>query len=237
VAADSPRHLSPVLPVHHMQSAWRSGTLVRIIREAARHPHLHPPRGRCCAWRVGARVRRSGKRRTVMAASLTERLEKCYTGAVHDVMREMGLRDFVLPPSVVQYRVTADRRALRGAAANRNRTQRGSAGARIGALRWSTRRVYRSSLGAAGSATSPRASLTTATRRHASDGAGTSPIKPPRPGLCPPTWDSGGPRSGSESRVIILIMQRIKQRTPITRSHIIVGTRARSHRARIRKQW
>jgi 4-hydroxy-4-methyl-2-oxoglutarate aldolase len=35
-----------------------------------------------------------------MTARLTERLEKCYSGAVHDVMREMGLRDFVLPPSI-----------------------------------------------------------------------------------------------------------------------------------------
>jgi hypothetical protein len=30
--------------------------------------------------------------------SLTERLERCYTGVVHDVMRSMGLRDFTLPP-------------------------------------------------------------------------------------------------------------------------------------------
>lgn len=29
---------------------------------------------------------------------ITERLEKCYTGVVHDVMRAMGLRDFTLPP-------------------------------------------------------------------------------------------------------------------------------------------
>ncbi|MDQ4060771.1 MAG: RraA family protein [Pseudomonadota bacterium] len=33
-------------------------------------------------------------------ASLTERLERCYTGVVHDVMRGMGLRDFTLPPSL-----------------------------------------------------------------------------------------------------------------------------------------
>ncbi|MBR1222879.1 RraA family protein [Bradyrhizobium sp. U87765 SZCCT0131] len=30
-------------------------------------------------------------------ASITERLEACYTGVVHDVMRSMGLRDFTLP--------------------------------------------------------------------------------------------------------------------------------------------
>lgn len=29
--------------------------------------------------------------------SITERLEQCYTGVVHDVMRAMGLRDFTLP--------------------------------------------------------------------------------------------------------------------------------------------
>jgi len=29
--------------------------------------------------------------------NLTERLEGCYTGVVHDVMRAMGLRDFTLP--------------------------------------------------------------------------------------------------------------------------------------------
>lgn len=32
--------------------------------------------------------------------SITERLEKCYTGVVHDVMRGMGLRDFTLPPDL-----------------------------------------------------------------------------------------------------------------------------------------
>ena len=30
-------------------------------------------------------------------ASITERLEACYTGVVHDVMRGMGLRAFTLP--------------------------------------------------------------------------------------------------------------------------------------------
>jgi len=33
-------------------------------------------------------------------ASVTERLEQCYTGVVHDVMRAMGLTDFTLPPSL-----------------------------------------------------------------------------------------------------------------------------------------
>lgn len=33
-------------------------------------------------------------------AELSERLERCYTGVVHDVMRAMGLRDFTLPPSL-----------------------------------------------------------------------------------------------------------------------------------------
>ncbi|MEQ8333273.1 RraA family protein [Nisaea sp.] len=32
--------------------------------------------------------------------SITERLEKCYTGVVHDVMRAMGLKDFTLPPEL-----------------------------------------------------------------------------------------------------------------------------------------
>lgn len=34
------------------------------------------------------------------ATSITERLEKCYTGVVHDVMRAMGLKDFTLPPDL-----------------------------------------------------------------------------------------------------------------------------------------
>ena len=33
-----------------------------------------------------------------MSDEITARLEKCYTGVVHDVMRKMGLRDFTLPP-------------------------------------------------------------------------------------------------------------------------------------------
>lgn len=33
-----------------------------------------------------------------MTDAITERLEKGYTGVVHDVMRAMGLRDFTLPP-------------------------------------------------------------------------------------------------------------------------------------------
>ena len=35
-----------------------------------------------------------------MTDGLTGRLERCYTGAVHDVMRARGLRDFVLPPEI-----------------------------------------------------------------------------------------------------------------------------------------
>jgi regulator of RNase E activity RraA len=31
---------------------------------------------------------------------LTARLERCYTGVVHDVMRAQGLRDFTLPPEL-----------------------------------------------------------------------------------------------------------------------------------------
>ena len=31
---------------------------------------------------------------------LTSRLDRCYTGVVHDVMRAMGLRDFTLPPEL-----------------------------------------------------------------------------------------------------------------------------------------
>ncbi|MCX5478603.1 RraA family protein [Kaistia geumhonensis] len=34
------------------------------------------------------------------ARTLTERLEACYTGVVHDVMRAMGLSDFTLPPEL-----------------------------------------------------------------------------------------------------------------------------------------
>ncbi len=37
---------------------------------------------------------------TTDPASLTERLARCYTGVVHDVMRDMGLRDFTLPPEI-----------------------------------------------------------------------------------------------------------------------------------------
>jgi regulator of RNase E activity RraA len=35
-----------------------------------------------------------------MTDALTGRLERCYTGVVHDVMRAMGLRDFTLPPEL-----------------------------------------------------------------------------------------------------------------------------------------
>lgn len=33
-------------------------------------------------------------------AALTEKLSGCYTGVVHDVLREMGLRNFTLPPEI-----------------------------------------------------------------------------------------------------------------------------------------
>jgi 4-hydroxy-4-methyl-2-oxoglutarate aldolase len=48
-----------------------------------------------------------------MTATLTERLERCYTGVVHDVMRGMGLRDFTLPPEL---RPLMPERALAGPA-------------------------------------------------------------------------------------------------------------------------
>jgi 4-hydroxy-4-methyl-2-oxoglutarate aldolase len=32
--------------------------------------------------------------------SLVERLERCYSGILHDVMRGMGVRDFTLPPEI-----------------------------------------------------------------------------------------------------------------------------------------
>ena len=35
-----------------------------------------------------------------MPQSLTERLSRCYTGVVHDIMRGMGLRDFTFPPEL-----------------------------------------------------------------------------------------------------------------------------------------
>ncbi|MCC8974320.1 RraA family protein [Bradyrhizobium brasilense] len=35
-----------------------------------------------------------------MTESLTERLSRCYTGVVHDVMRGRGLADFTLPPEI-----------------------------------------------------------------------------------------------------------------------------------------
>ena len=33
-----------------------------------------------------------------MTDAISDRLARCYTGVVHDVMRKMGLRDFTLPP-------------------------------------------------------------------------------------------------------------------------------------------
>lgn len=35
-----------------------------------------------------------------MTDPLTERLQNCYTGVVHDIMRAMGLKDFTLPPEL-----------------------------------------------------------------------------------------------------------------------------------------
>ena len=35
-----------------------------------------------------------------MSDAVTERLSRCYTGVVHDVMRGMGLADFTLPPEL-----------------------------------------------------------------------------------------------------------------------------------------
>jgi len=35
-----------------------------------------------------------------MTDELTARLERCYTGVVHDTMRAMGLRDFTFPPEL-----------------------------------------------------------------------------------------------------------------------------------------
>jgi 4-hydroxy-4-methyl-2-oxoglutarate aldolase len=35
-----------------------------------------------------------------MVKSITDRLEACYTGVVHDVMRAAGFKDFTLPPTL-----------------------------------------------------------------------------------------------------------------------------------------
>jgi 4-hydroxy-4-methyl-2-oxoglutarate aldolase len=35
-----------------------------------------------------------------MTEPMTERLSRCYTGVVHDVMRAMGLKDFTFPPEL-----------------------------------------------------------------------------------------------------------------------------------------
>ncbi|MEZ5864533.1 MAG: RraA family protein [Geminicoccaceae bacterium] len=37
---------------------------------------------------------------SIDAAEATKRLERCYTGIIHDVMRAMGLKGFVLPPEI-----------------------------------------------------------------------------------------------------------------------------------------
>jgi 4-hydroxy-4-methyl-2-oxoglutarate aldolase len=44
--------------------------------------------------------RRRGRYRESGMRELTERLARCYTGAVHDVLRMMGLDNFVLPPEI-----------------------------------------------------------------------------------------------------------------------------------------
>ena len=43
--------------------------------------------------------------------NFSERLAKCYTGAVHDIMRGMGFKDFTLPPEI---RPTKDHHVLAG---------------------------------------------------------------------------------------------------------------------------
>lgn len=48
-----------------------------------------------------------------MTATLTDRLERCYTGVVHDILRGMGLRNFTLPPEL---RPLMPERALAGPA-------------------------------------------------------------------------------------------------------------------------
>src|SRR5918994_7408592 len=47
----------------------------------------------------GGFVRRpeSKPSRSIMPDPITERLARCYTGVVHDVMRGMGLKDFTFP--------------------------------------------------------------------------------------------------------------------------------------------
>jgi 4-hydroxy-4-methyl-2-oxoglutarate aldolase len=44
--------------------------------------------------------RRRGRYRESGMRELTERLARCYTGAVHDVLRMMGHDNFVLPPEI-----------------------------------------------------------------------------------------------------------------------------------------
>ena len=33
-------------------------------------------------------------------SDFSDRLEKCYTGVVHDIMRELGHKNFTLPPDI-----------------------------------------------------------------------------------------------------------------------------------------
>lgn len=44
--------------------------------------------------------RKSAAARKPAPDRLTQRLSRLYTGALHDVMRDMGLRDFTLPPTI-----------------------------------------------------------------------------------------------------------------------------------------
>ena len=60
-----------------------------------------------------------------MTESLTARLARCYTAAVHDVMRAMGLRDFVLPPEIAPLR--ADSKAAGAAFTFHGRVEPGIA--------------------------------------------------------------------------------------------------------------
>lgn len=61
-----------------------------------------------------------------MSEDLGVRLARCYTAAVHDVMRGMGLRDFVLPPEVAP--LSPDRTAAGPAFTFRGRVTPGITG-------------------------------------------------------------------------------------------------------------
>src|SRR4051794_25809214 len=55
-------------------------------------------RGGALPLELASTGRQGGSNMTTDA--LTERLERCYTGVLHDEMRPMGLRNFVLPPEI-----------------------------------------------------------------------------------------------------------------------------------------